>query len=178
MAFGTSSSSRGDTGNCETNRLSNCDFYLELRLEGCPDVNKVKMAREGVHSAFEYLLKGLKVKLDAGQCEGFDSKIVADELLMKEGREIAEIEEDRELNKYLKIISTMVIQVTAVEYAYKAFRFFLHPKEGSQSGVLDEEPPPSNGMDKLLKQIKAQLDKLVKAAEDGKNEGSRGSDSD
>ncbi|GMP75687.1 hypothetical protein CsSME_00032680 [Camellia sinensis var. sinensis] len=25
---------------CETNRLSNCDFYLELRLEGCPDFNK------------------------------------------------------------------------------------------------------------------------------------------
>ena len=96
----------------------------------------------------------------------------------KKGKEIAEIEEDRGLNKYLKIISTMVIQVTAVEYAYKAFRFFLHAQEGSQSGVLDEEPPPSNGRDKLLKEIKAQLDKLVKSADDGKNEGSRGSDSD
>ncbi|KAI8001441.1 hypothetical protein LOK49_LG09G00197 [Camellia lanceoleosa] len=76
-AFGTSSSSKGDTDltlrtalisglklfgekydyelstkrnkcerlvrlykECKTDRLSNCDFYLELRPEGCPDFNK------------------------------------------------------------------------------------------------------------------------------------------
>ncbi|CAL5408259.1 unnamed protein product [Camellia sinensis] len=121
-----------------------------------------KMAREGVPSAFEYLLKGRKVKLNANQRKGFDPKIVADKLLKrwsitiveskedkstvdmkvqrytipyrwplknlsvvfhlssqdimqlgaqaeKKGKEIAEIEEDIGLNKYLKIISTMVI---------------------------------------------------------------------
>ncbi|CAL5344427.1 unnamed protein product [Camellia sinensis] len=100
------------------------------------------MAREGVRGVFEYLLKRRKVKFDAGQQKGFDSRIVADELLKrcfstiqsrhyavgaqaeKKGKEIAEIEEDRGLNKYLKIISTMVIQVMAVEFACKAFRIF------------------------------------------------------
>ncbi|CAL5344428.1 unnamed protein product [Camellia sinensis] len=51
----------------------------------------------------------------------------------KKGKEIAEIEEDRGLNKYLKIISTIVIQITEVEYAYKAFGIIRmlrkYPKE-------------------------------------------------
>ncbi|KAL7244315.1 hypothetical protein ACSBR1_016537 [Camellia fascicularis] len=53
-----------------------------------------KLAREGVRGAFEYLLKGRKVKLDASQREGFDSKIVADELLMRWSITIVESKED------------------------------------------------------------------------------------
>ncbi|GMP75686.1 hypothetical protein CsSME_00032682 [Camellia sinensis var. sinensis] len=42
----------------------------------------------------------------------------------KNDKEIVEIEENKGLNKYLKIISTMVNQITTIEYAYKTFRIF------------------------------------------------------
>ncbi|GMP75673.1 hypothetical protein CsSME_00032675 [Camellia sinensis var. sinensis] len=86
----------------------------------------LKITREGVLSAFDYLLKGRKVKLNADQRKktvlNYCVESKEDESTVD--MEIAEIEEDRGLNKYLKIISTMVIQVTTVEYAYKAFRIF------------------------------------------------------
>ncbi|CAL5410518.1 unnamed protein product [Camellia sinensis] len=53
-----------------------------------------KMAREGVRGVFEYLLKRRKVKLDAGQQKGFDSQIVADELLKRWSMTIVESKED------------------------------------------------------------------------------------
>ncbi|GMP75685.1 hypothetical protein CsSME_00032682 [Camellia sinensis var. sinensis] len=111
-----------------------------------------KIARERVLSAFEYLLEGRKVILNADQRKGFDPRIITNELLKrwsmtiiqkytipyrwplknlslgaqaeKNDKEIVEIEENKGLNKYLKIISTMVNQITTIEYAYKTFRIF------------------------------------------------------
>ncbi|CAL5408255.1 unnamed protein product [Camellia sinensis] len=65
----------------------------------------VKTTREGVRGAFEYVLKGRKVQLDADQRKGFDSKIVADELLMRWSITIVESKEDEstvdmEVQKY------------------------------------------------------------------------------